>query len=208
MEGKPKPSGVFTGRLIDTLERFRYTEFIPSVLCETELFIKKAGPAIVNQMYAFKDKGDRDLCLIPEVTAVAQWAFENVWCKNLPKPVRSYYLTRCYRYERPQRGRYREFWQFGVEYQDTNEESLFWGGDEVKQLLRACLDACGLVDYRWNDRVKRGLGYYIEDGFEVEVDSLGAQRQVAGGGRYRNGVGWAIGVERLMAACGDQEKGI
>jgi histidyl-tRNA synthetase len=43
-----------------------------------------------------------------------------------------------------------------------------------------------------------GLSYYVEDGFEAEVAALGAQKQVAGGGRYREGIGWAIGLDRLI----------
>jgi len=61
------------------------------------------------------------------------------------------------------------------------------------------MDAQG-VSYQLNDAVKRGLSYYVEDGFEVECEQLGAQKQVAGGGRYAEGIGWAIGVERLLLA--------
>ena len=48
------------------------------------------------------------------------------------------------------------------------------------------------------DNVKRGLDYYVEDGFEVSVESLGGQKQVLGGGRYSNGIGFAVGFDRLM----------
>jgi histidyl-tRNA synthetase len=54
--------------------------------------------------------------------------------------------------------------------------------------------------WRFVPAVKRGLTYYVEDGFEVERGRLGAQKQVAGGGRYTEGVGWAIGLERLLLA--------
>jgi histidyl-tRNA synthetase len=56
------------------------------------------------------------------------------------------------------------------------------------------------VKFSWEDQVKRGLNYYVEDGFEASVESLGAQKQVAGGGAYAEGVGWAVGVDRLMLA--------
>ncbi len=45
-----------------------------------------------------------------------------------------------------------------------------------------------------------GIGYYVEEGFEAECACLGAQKQVAGGGRYTEGIGWAVGVDRLMLA--------
>ena len=52
--------------------------------------------------------------------------------------------------------------------------------------------------YEYNPIVKRGLAYYTEDGFEISVPSLGAQKQVCGGGSYKEGVGFAFGVDRLM----------
>ena len=72
-------------------------------------------------------------------------------------------------------------------------------GEAAISSLRACLDAVG-IGYSFCDRVKRGLGYYVEDGFEAECEALGAQKQVAGGGRYAEGIGWAIGVDRIMLA--------
>lgn len=143
-------------------------------------------------MYTFKDKGDRDVCLVPEGTALIQQMFNENWNKCMKKPIRLFYVQRCYRYERPQAGRYREFTQFGLERLGGDD-----GREEVISLLKKCL---GLfpVEYRFNDAVKRGLSYYVEDGFEVEVDSLGAQKQIAGGGRYKEGIGWAIGLDRLM----------
>lgn len=93
-------------------------------------------------------------------------------------------------------GRYREFTQVGVE--------VLGGSDDERQtcleLLVRCLEAVGLRDFVVSASVKRGLAYYTEDGFEIECPSLGAQKQVAGGGRYREGVGWAIGLERLLLA--------
>ena len=70
---------------------------------------------------------------------------------------------------------------------------------EAKALLVKALDALG-VEYTFSDAVKRGLSYYVEGGFEAECSKLGAQKQIAGGGRYAEGVGWAIGVDRVMLA--------
>jgi histidyl-tRNA synthetase len=146
-------------------------------------------------MWAFQDKGNRDVCLIPEVTGLVQelwrdkWRFEN-------KPMKLFYVSRCYRYERPQAGRYREFTQFGVELLGSQGPE---DRDEVVELLRKCMDTVG-VSYSFSDAVKRGLSYYTEDGFEVVCEQLGAQKQVAGGGRYAEGIGWAIGVDRLLLA--------
>lgn len=61
------------------------------------------------------------------------------------------------------------------------------------------MDATG-VSWQLVEAVKRGLSYYVEDGFEAVCEQLGAQKQVAGGGRYAEGIGWAIGMERLLLA--------
>lgn len=145
-------------------------------------------------MWAFQDKGGRDVCLIPEVTGLVQETWRDEWSKTA-KTRRVFYVSRCYRYERPQAGRYREFTQFGVELLGDAPE----GRQETAELLRRCLDTVG-VQYSFADSVKRGLSYYVEDGFEAEAAQLGAQKQIAGGGRYAEGIGWAIGVDRLLLA--------
>lgn len=169
-----------------------YQEIIIPSIIEQEIFVNKAGPEILNQMYTFKDKGDRDICLIPEVTAIIQSIYNESWKKSAPKPVRVFYVQRCYRYERPQKGRYREFTQLGVEHLGGKSPR---DKEEVIDLLKLCLAG---FEYEFKESVKRGLNYYIEDGFEVEIPSLGAQKQVAGGGRYNEGIGWAIGIDRLL----------
>lgn len=170
-----------------------YEEIILPSIWEQQTFIGKAGQEILNQMWTFKDKGDRDVCLIPEVTGLIQEIYREQW-KSVPKPIRLFYVSRCYRYDRPQAGRYREFTQVGVECLGGKDNR-----QEVIDLLTGCLDLFKL-EYRLVPTVKRGLAYYIEDGFEVECDKLGAQKQVAGGGKYAEGIGWAIGLDRLLLA--------
>ncbi len=147
-------------------------------------------------MYTFDDKKGRPICLVPEITGLIQELWQASWQYESNKPRRVFYVARCFRYERPQKGRYREFTQLGVE---------LLGGPaphdqrEVQELLCELLDRTG-VSYRFAARVKRGLGYYVDDGFEASCPTLGAQQQIAGGGRYAEGVGWAIGVDRLLLA--------
>jgi len=147
-------------------------------------------------MYAFEDKRGRAICLIPEVTAIVQERWRDSWAKTQPRPYRLFYESRCYRYERPQRGRYREFTQVGVEILGGDPAA---GLTEAKQTLIGLLEVLGL-EYEFRDSVRRGLTYYTSPGFEVECDRLGAQKQVAGGGPYAEGVGWAIGIDRLLLA--------
>jgi len=173
-----------------------FQEIILPNMWEQQTFVDKAGKEILNQMYTFKDRGDRDICLIPEATAIVQQIWRESLSKSAPRPCKMFYIQRCYRYEKPQAGRYREFTQAGVEILGgKNPDDRI----EAEKTLKECLDFFK-VDYKFNPSVKRGLSYYIEDGFEVEVESLGAQKQIAGGGRYDGGIGWAIGVDRLLLA--------
>jgi histidyl-tRNA synthetase len=164
---------------------------------DQQTFIDKAGYEIINQMYSFDDKADRKICLIPEGTALIQKVYNEDWSKNKKKPVKIFYETKCYRYERPQAGRYREFTQFGVELLGGKqpEDKL-----EIIEIAKNCLSTIGVQSFDFNDMVKRGLSYYIEDGFEAEVSSLGAQKQILGGGRYKEGIGFAVGIDRAMLA--------
>jgi len=194
--------------LLETLRNcaklYGYSEIIVPAMWETQTFIDKAGPEIVNQLYAFKDKGDRDICLIPEVTAIIQEQYRQHWEKSLPKPIRIFYEARCYRYERPQAGRYREFTQFGVELLGGKSPD---DAKEVQDMLNGIFEQFGTnLKYNFDDQVKRGLHYYVEDGFEASVESLGAQKQIAGGGRYAEGIGWAIGVDRMLLALENGKK--
>jgi len=81
---------------------------------ELELFTIRSGEGIIDEMYVFEDKGGRSLALRPELTAPVLRMFVNEG-RSLTKPIKWCYFADCFRYERPQKGRYRQFWQFGVE---------------------------------------------------------------------------------------------
>lgn len=192
----------------DLIETFRsicinygYEEVIIPSIWEQQTFTDKAGSEILNQMYTFKDKKDRDICLIPEVTAIIQEEWRTNWRKSWKNPSKIFYVSRCYRYERPQAGRYREFTQFGVEFLGEPKVDV---RPNVIGMARVLMEATGLYrdtgDWVLNESVRRGLSYYTEDGFEIECPILGAQKQVCGGGRYAEGIGFAIGIDRLLLA--------
>lgn len=173
----------------------RYEELIVPALWEQSTFIAKGGPQIVEQMYAFPDKANRAICLVPEITGLIQDVWRDDWSKRA-RTLRVFYIARCYRYERPQKGRYREFTQVGVELLGGRAPD---DRREVEALLVRCLDGVGAA-YELDTGVRRGLGYYTEAGFEARCPQLGAQQQIAGGGRYAEGIGWAIGLDRLLLA--------
>jgi len=91
-----------------------YREICTPEFEELELFTIRSGEGIIQEMYVFEDKGGRMLALRPELTAPVLRMYVNEG-RNLPKPLRWFYFADCFRYERPQKGRYRQFWQFGVE---------------------------------------------------------------------------------------------
>ena len=101
-----------------TAEQFNIFEVRTPVFEHTELFARGVGDTtdIVNkEMYTFLDKGGRSVTLKPEGTAgVARMFIENGLASS-PLPMKAYYITPCFRYERPQAGRLRQFHQFGVE---------------------------------------------------------------------------------------------
>lgn len=96
-------------------EGYGYQEIKTPLFEELSLFTTKSGEEIVDQLYNFKDKSDRDLTLRPEITAPVARLYLNELEKTAVKPIKLYYYGSCFRYERPQKGRFRQFWQFGCE---------------------------------------------------------------------------------------------
>ena len=95
-----------------------FAEIRTPVFEHTELFQRGVGDAtdvVEKQMYTFEDKGGRSVTLRPEGTAGAVRAMLESGLYNGGYPIKLYYHTACYRYEKPQAGRMREFRQFGVE---------------------------------------------------------------------------------------------
>jgi histidyl-tRNA synthetase len=91
-----------------------YREVCTPEFEDLDLFTMRSGEGIIEEMYVFEDKGGRKLALRPEITAAVIRMYINE-AKVAPKPLRWCYFADCFRYERPQKGRYRQFWQFGVE---------------------------------------------------------------------------------------------
>ncbi len=293
------------------IESYGYREISTPTFESAELFISRSGPQVVDQMYLFKDKGGRDMVLRPELTAPVM-RFYSSTLKNLAKPLRIYYFGNCFRYERPQKGRYREFWQMGLEYigkrtpqahaevisaaigallrvgvpelrfrighvavlrailkgvgldpekdrdlmiaidkKDTSalaSRLTHLGGDipskvaalvtttysleEAPSVLSdigkmAPTDLTGPIDeltmlfsilgssqgtILFDPSISRGLDYYDGVVFEADIPSLGAEKQVCGGGAYSlsslfgaevEGIGFGLGFDRIIVSLGD-----
>lgn len=291
----------YEGLLRGTAKTFGFREVATPIFEEAELFIARSGPNVLKELYAFKDKGDRDIALRPEMTAAVIRMFVNEM-SNDPKPLKLFYFGQCFRYERPQSGRYREFFQFGAELignpnagsdaeviamasamikalglkeyririghigvlrqmiadagvpkeraadvlqkldkklydearplmkemgvADDVMEDIFEltetvgdvsvlekvpgdAGDYLRQLVNL-LDVMGVRDIEIDLGVVRGLDYYTGMVFEIEAPSLGAEKQICGGGSYTLSqifggsevfsTGFAIGFDRVLLA--------
>lgn len=93
---------------------YGYKEIMTPTLEAYDLFEAKAGEELRHRMYTFKDLGNRKVALRPEITpSVARFYINHMLSQ--PKPVRLGYISNCFRYDEPQYGRYREFWQGGFE---------------------------------------------------------------------------------------------
>ena len=281
------------------LSKANYLEIRTPILENTELFKRSIGTFtdIVNkEMYSFEDQGQRDITLRPEGTASIARAFisNKMYINN--NIHRLWYLGPMFRYERPQKGRQRQFHQLGIEcigsnspiadievirlalkflnqlsikecnleinsignleerneykeklvsyltkYQDDLDidskkrlinnpirildskskktQEILLEAPKLKNFLKIdslnhfnyiCENLKYLnIPYEINDTLVRGLDYYNYTAFEININELGSQNTVCGGGRYDKlieqiggpstpSVGWAIGIERLI----------
>ena len=100
--------------LEDVAQRHGFSRVQTPVFESLDLFTAKSGPGVIGQLYAFQDKGERELTLRPELTApVMRMVAEEM--RQDTKPLRLSYYGQCYRYEEFKTGRYREFFQYGIE---------------------------------------------------------------------------------------------
>ena len=137
---------------------------IPPTIEYFKLFEKKSGEEIKRSMYVFKDKAGRLLSLRPEITASIVRIYLRL-LRSVPKPVKLYYVAQCFRYEEPQHGRYREFWQAGLEV---------IGVKGVEADLEAALAASSFLDKIGVKHLYEvsnvSLHRSIMDGFGIPVD--------------------------------------
>ena len=135
----------YEGILRGVAKTFGFREVATPIFEDAELFILRSGPNVLKELYNFKDKGDREVALRPEMTAPVIRMFVNEM-SNEPKPIKMFYFGQCFRYERPQSGRYREFFQFGAELiGNPNPET----DAEVISMAAAMIKALGLKEYRF-----------------------------------------------------------
>ena len=179
-------------KIIDIVESYGYQEMMIPIIQKSETFKSKVGDENQNMMYNFKDAGNRDLCLAPEYTAVVQLLSKDTF--KMKKDVKLFYIGECFRGETPKSGRYRQFTQFGLEVLNPSKDYI----EELVEIAKKIIEL-STNNYDVNLDAIRGLDYYKGGrGFEISCNELGAQKQVCGGGEYEAGVGFAVGLDRIL----------
>jgi len=181
--------GCFTQRVEAWLQAwgYRYVE-VPS-LVDTQMF-RSCTEGTENRMFEV----DRGVSLIPEVTNYIR----TVGAQRLGA-AKVYYVARCFRNETTTDSeRLREFTQIGVEYLGQN--ALDCCKVVRRDVIKLFKDL--LPDEAWtlDDGAERGLNLYDDSGKTFEVTGTATRKQLLGGGPYKGGAGWALGLERLMLA--------
>ncbi|MDA8638501.1 histidine--tRNA ligase [Candidatus Poseidonia alphae] len=184
--------------LEDAAQRHGFSRVQTPVFESLELFTAKSGPGVINQLYAFQDKGERELTLRPELTApVMRMVAEEMRMDT--KPLRLSYYGQCYRYEEFKTGRYREFFQYGVELIGASGPLA---EAEVLALAVNMLHATGLED--WEIRI--GHVGVLKDaltglGLSSEVDATTGEPPIASAMRLLD-KGDDAGLSGLFTAHG------
>ena len=108
----------FYNKAAETLEFYGFSRIETPIVEEKDLFVRTVGEhtdMVEKQMYALRSKGREDLVLRPEITAPIVRSYLEHGMHRLPQPQKLYYFSQTFRYEKPQAGRFRQFWQVGAE---------------------------------------------------------------------------------------------
>ena len=133
-------------KFADICRRYGFKEVRTPAFEHTELFTRGIGDTtdvVQKEMYTFNDHGNRSITLKPEGTSPAVRAFIEHKQYAEVQPTKYYYITPCYRYEKPQSGRQREFHQFGIE---TFGTPTMIADAEIISLANDFLNNCGITD--------------------------------------------------------------
>src|SRR5213595_1070547 len=150
------------GKWWEVARRYGFVQWEGPALEPTELYTKKSGPEIVDQLFNFTDKGEREVALRPELTpSLARVVAAHD--REFKKPLKWFSIPHCFRYEKQQRGRLREHYQFNADI--IGEASL----DADIELIALCVDLLRGFGFTANDVVIR-----ISDR-EFWIDFLRAQ---------------------------------
>jgi histidyl-tRNA synthetase len=142
----------------DILHRYGFQEIRLPIIESTEIFIRSIGETtdiVEKEMYTFADKAGRSITMRPEGTAPAVRCYVEHHLYNLPSPQKFFYSGPMFRYERPQKGRFRQFYQIGAEAFGISQPSI---DAEIIAMLKNLFEALGL------------------EGVNFEINSIGCEK--------------------------------
>jgi len=187
------PRRVAMDALEDAARSYGFREVGTPALESTEMYVDKSGEGIVDELYSFTDQGGRDVALTPELTpTVARMVVAKQ--QALSKPIKWYSTRPFWRYEEPQQGRFREFYQTNVDIFGSSDPRA---DAEVLAVVADGLTDLGLTSEDFEFRVSHRdiLGGLLE-AFDADVDTEEAIRTVD----KREKVEFAEYVDGLEAA--------
>jgi histidyl-tRNA synthetase len=156
------------GKLRAVSERFGYEEYDASILEPLEIYLAKTGEEIVNeQTYSFEDRGGRKVAIRPEMTPTVS-RLVAARRQELPYPMRLFNIGGRWRYERPQHGRYREFFQldvdlFGIEGVAAEHEIIMVADDIMRSF------GADRESYRIRINSRKLMDYMLHDYLQLDV---------------------------------------
>lgn len=177
------PPDVYTWQRVEAAAKevfsaYGFQEFRPPIIEFTDVFARSIGETsdiVEKEMYTFKDKAGRSITLRPEGTASIVRGYVENHLYNLPSPQKFFYSGPMFRYERPQKGRLRQFYQIGVESFGTAEPEM---DVEVISMLRNFLQKTGLngLNFEVNSigcgQCRPGYKEALLDFFSFRLNSL------------------------------------
>jgi histidyl-tRNA synthetase len=179
-------------------ESYGYGEVCTPAFEDFKLLAKKSGPEIEKEIYAFEDKGGRKLGLRFDPTVpICRIVASN---PSLPKPIKFYYITRMWRYDRPQAGRWREFWQAGVELIGSKKPEA---DAEILAVVYDSLRAVGIKNFYFRINSRNVVEDFIKKSGIPAEKKFDAFRAVDKMGKIGE-----VGVKKEMKDCGIPAKKI
>src|ERR1700732_4529098 len=166
--------------------RFGFGEIRPPIFEPTELFARSIGmdtDVVGKEMYSFEDRDETSISLRPEATASVCRAYIEHGMHALPQPVKLYYMGPMFRRERPQKGRYRQFYQIGAEILGGTDAPAI--DTEVIEMLMTYFDKVGLQGATLYinsighnaENCRRGYVANLKSALEKVKDQLGPDSQ-------------------------------
>ncbi|MEF8784053.1 MAG: histidine--tRNA ligase [Haloarculaceae archaeon] len=164
-----------TDTIEGTAKRYGFREVGTPALEPVEMYVDKSGEEIVEELYAFEDRGGREVALTPELTPTVARMFVDKQ-QELTKPVKWVSTRPFWRYEEPQQGRFREFYQTNVDIFGSSDPAA---DAEILAVAAESLTGLGLTAEDFEFRVSHRdiLGGLLE-AFDADVDTREAIRAV------------------------------